>query len=44
MKLELKRIARKDKYTIGHLYVNGKYFCDTLEDPDRGLSSSMSNS
>ena len=44
MKLELKRIAKKDKYTIGHLYVNGKYFCDTLEDPDRGLSSSMSNS
>lgn len=44
MKLELKRIARKDKYTIGHLYINGKYFCDTLEDPDRGLVSSMSNS
>lgn len=44
MKLELKRIARKDKYTIGHLYINGKYFCDTLEDPDRGLASSMSNS
>ena len=44
MKLELKRIAKKDKYTIGHLYINGKYFCDTLEDPDRGLSSSMSNS
>lgn len=44
MKLELKRIARKDKYTIGHLYINGKYFCDTLEDPDRGLASNMSNS
>lgn len=44
MKLELKRIARKDKYTIGHLYINGEYFCDTLEDPDRGLVSSMSNS
>lgn len=44
MKLELKRIARKDKYTIGHLYINGEYFCDTLEDPDRGLASSMSNS
>ena len=44
MKLELKRIARKDKYTIGHLYINGKYFCDTLEDPDRSLVSSMSNS
>lgn len=41
MKLELKRIAKKDKYTIGHLYINNKYFCDTLEDPDRGLTSTM---
>lgn len=42
MKLELKRIAKKDKYTIGHLYIDGKFFCDTLEDPDRGLTSTMS--
>lgn len=42
MKLLLKRIARKDKYTIGKLYINDKYFCDTLEDPDRGLKSTMS--
>lgn len=41
MKLELKRVAKKDKYTIGHLYINNKYFCDTLEDPDRGLTSTM---
>ena len=41
MKLELKRIAKKDKYTIGHLYVDNKFFCDTLEDPDRGLTSTM---
>lgn len=37
VKLELKRIARKDSYTIGKLFVNGQYFCDTLEDKDRGL-------
>lgn len=37
MKLELKRIARKNTYTIGKLYINGKYFCDTLEDRDRGI-------
>jgi hypothetical protein len=37
MKLTLKRIARKDTYTIGKLYINGKYFLDTLEDKDRGL-------
>jgi len=41
MKLQLKRIARKKLYTIGHLYINGQYFCDTLEDPDRCLSSTM---
>lgn len=32
MKLTLKRIALKATYTIGKLYVNGTYFCDTLED------------
>ena len=41
MKLVLKRIAKLDKYTIGKLYIDGKYFCDVLEDPDRGLSSNM---
>jgi hypothetical protein len=40
-KLELKRIARKATYTIGRLYVDGKYFCDTLEDADRGLRQNM---
>ena len=28
-------------YTIGRLYVDGKYFCDTLEDRQRGLSADM---
>lgn len=42
MKLLLKRIAKKDTYTIGKLYVDGKYVADTLEDKDRGLSSDMS--
>ena len=41
MKLQLKRIAKKDKYTIGKLYINGEYFCETLEDTDRGLSQDM---
>jgi hypothetical protein len=41
MKLVLKRIAKKSNYTIGKLYVNDTYFCDTLEDKDRGLSDSM---
>lgn len=42
MKLLLKRIAKRDTYTIGKLYIDDKYFADTLEDPDRGLTNSMS--
>lgn len=41
MRLTLKRIAFRDTYTIGRLYINGKYFCDVLEDKDRGLDDSM---
>ena len=41
MKLLLKRIAKKADYTIGHLYINGKKFCDTLEDTDRELDQAM---
>lgn len=35
MRLVLKRIAFRKTYTIGKLYVDGVYFCDTLEDPVR---------
>jgi hypothetical protein len=41
MKLTLKRITRKPLYTIGKLYIDGAYFCDTLEDTDRGLTQKM---
>lgn len=41
MEILLQRIAKKDKYTIGKLYINDQYFCDTLEDTDRGLTQSM---
>ena len=41
MEILLQRVAKKDKYTIGKLYVNNQYFCDTLEDTDRGLTQSM---
>lgn len=37
MKLTLRRIAKKDTYTVGKLYIDGVYFCDTIEDKDRGL-------
>ena len=39
MRLELKRIAKREDYTIGRLYVDGEYFCDTLEDKVRDLTS-----
>lgn len=42
MKLKLKRIAKQDLYTIGNLYIDDVKFCDTLEDTDRGISSTMS--
>lgn len=42
MKLLLDRFFKGPKYTVGHLYIDGKYFCDTIEDVDRGLLDSMS--
>ena len=39
MRLTLQRIAKREAYTIGRLYVDGIYVCDTVEDKDRGLKS-----
>lgn len=39
--LVLKRKYKKSTYTIGQLFINGEYFCDTLEDRDRNLSQCM---
>lgn len=41
MEIKVKRIAKKATYTIGRLYVNGKYVSDTIEDKDRGLTDDM---
>lgn len=41
MTLTLIRAALKPAYTIGHLYIDGAYFCDTIEDKDRGLLKTM---
>lgn len=41
MELTLKRVACKPLYSIGKLYIDGQYFCDTIEDKDRGLDDSM---
>ena len=37
MELTLKRIALRSEYTIGKLYVDGEYVCDTIEDTVRDL-------
>ena len=37
MKLTVHRKYRKDTYTVGELCIDGVFFCDTLEDKDRGL-------
>lgn len=42
MKLKVTRRYKLPTYTIGKLYIDGVYFCDTLEDTDRGLKDSMS--
>lgn len=41
MKISLKRIYTNNQYTIGHIYVDGTYVCDCIEDADRGLKDSM---
>lgn len=41
MNLTLIRKYKLPTYTIGKLYIDGEYFCDTLEDKDRGLTDGM---
>lgn len=42
MEITLYRTWKKDGYTIGRLFVNGKFLCNTLEDRDRNLYQGMS--
>ncbi|MGL5562164.1 MAG: hypothetical protein ACRDCN_06065 [Tannerellaceae bacterium] len=37
----LQHIQEEATYILGKLYIDGIYFCDTLEDPDRGLDDDM---
>ena len=37
MKLRVERRWKKQTYTIGRLYIDGLFYCNTLEDADRGL-------
>jgi hypothetical protein len=42
MKLTVDRKWKKATYTIGRLYIDGLYYCNTLEDKDRGLKQTDS--
>lgn len=42
MELLVDRKWKKQSYTISNLYINGEWFCNCLEDADRGLDNSMS--
>ena len=41
MELIVDRKWKKQSYTISNLTIDGKWFCNVLEDADRGLDSSM---
>ena len=41
MELKVKRKAFEKDYTIGDLYIDGKFFSNTIEDCDRGLTQDM---
>ena len=42
MELIVDRKWKRQSYTISNLTIGGKWFCNVLEDADRGLDSSMS--
>ena len=41
MEILVKRLYKNSAYTIGKMYIDGQYLCDTVEDCDRGLKQSM---
>ena len=41
MEIKVHRKYKKSAYTIGRMYVDGMFFCNTLEDKCRGLDDSM---
>ena len=41
MEITVDRKWKKDNYTIGRLFIDGEFFCNTCEDTDRGLDQKM---
>ena len=42
MEILVDRKWKRETYTIGNMYIDGKWFSNTLEDKDRNLEDSMS--
>lgn len=42
MEVLVKRVFNCETYCISHIYINGEYICDGIEDTDRMLDDSMS--
>ena len=41
LEIVVDRTYKKDTYTIGTIYIDGQWFCNSLEDKDRGLDKDM---
>lgn len=41
MNIRIERKTRKNTYTVGKVSIDGKYYCDSLEDTDRGATQVM---
>ena len=41
MKIIIDRVYKYPKYTVGEVYVNGNFYCYSMEDTDRGLHVDM---
>jgi hypothetical protein len=41
MELKLDRKWKKEDYTVGRLFIDDEFFCNTMEDADRGLDQDM---
>ena len=39
---KLQRVWPKEAYTVGRFLIDGTRFCESMEDPDRGLTQDMS--
>lgn len=42
MEIKVERKWKKNTYTISNLSINGEFFCNTIEDKDRGLKQTDS--